>query len=227
MGAPALAFVDHYQNLEVDTKADSQTIHTAYARLAAMYHPNNEKTGDKAKYEDVTGSYQVLSNPEARRAYDAVKLGPQQDTNFRFDANEFFEAFEKDTALRMCLLCLLYNKRRITPRSPAIPMRILDQLLVITEEQLYFVNWYLQKKMYIAADDKSSLYITTEGMDFLAANPPDLAKIKPFIKEAPATAAEAAASAPEPPSKPVFNKAISRALANLGAPRDKTPIAAM
>ncbi|MBS0289360.1 MAG: molecular chaperone DnaJ [Proteobacteria bacterium] len=63
---------DFYEILGVSPDASDAEIKKAYKRMAMKYHP--DKTGgDKAaeeKFKDVTHAYDVLSNPQKRRAYD-------------------------------------------------------------------------------------------------------------------------------------------------------------
>jgi hypothetical protein len=61
-------------------------------------------------------------------------------------------------------------------------MRHLEAILAATEEELNFVLWYLKKRGFVASDDKSSLQITVDGIDFLETNRPSAEVVMRFIK---------------------------------------------
>ena len=64
-------FMDYYEDLQVSANADQETIERVYRLLAKRYHPDNQLTGDIEKFDFITKSYKVLSDPEKRAAYDA------------------------------------------------------------------------------------------------------------------------------------------------------------
>lgn len=183
-------FQDHYVVLGVDPKADSDTIHKAYSALAAKYHPNNPSSGDKDKFAAVTLAYEVLADPAARKAFDSIRSGPEPETAPRFSGEKFFESISQEANRRFALLCLLYDRRQQKPFSPSLAMRQIEAMLTPTTEELTFTIWYLKQRGYIKSDDKSSLQITVDGMDYLEKNMPSIATIQPFLKLAEATKAE-------------------------------------
>jgi hypothetical protein len=198
MSAPVAGkFQDHYAVLGIEPKSDSETVQRAYSRLAEKYHPNNSATGNKEKFEAVNLAYEVLSDPALRREFDALKGLDQDKGAPQFSGSLFFEALGRDGALRAALLCVLYDRRRTRPFTPSLSMRHLELLLDATTEELSFALWYLKQRSLVASDDKSSLQITVDGMDYLARNPPTPELVMPFIK-AP-SAAPAAEAAPVPP----------------------------
>src|SRR5919198_4626559 len=69
----AVEFKDYYKILGVDRKADEATIKSAYRKLARKYHPDVNK-GKDDRFKEIAEAYEVLSDPEKRRRYDA--LGP-------------------------------------------------------------------------------------------------------------------------------------------------------
>jgi DnaJ-class molecular chaperone len=79
MAAPLTAFVDHYAILGVDPKADSETIRKAFSAHSTKSHPRNGTEPDQKRFDEVKASFDVLIDPVARKAYDAVKLGPAED----------------------------------------------------------------------------------------------------------------------------------------------------
>jgi hypothetical protein len=72
-------------------------------------------------------------------------------------------------------------------------------MLTATEEELNFALWYLKQRSYVVSDDKSSLQITVEGMDFLEGGHPSPEVVMPFVKAAAQPGApEAAPTEPLP-----------------------------
>lgn len=175
-------FQDHYLVLGIEPKSDSDTIHRAYSTLAAKFHPDNKSTGDKEKFAAVTLAYEVLADPEARRAFDTVRGGPAKESAPEFSGTKFFDRIRSETSRRNAVLCVLYDWRQQKPFTPSLALRQLEGLLGVTSEELDFTLWYLKQRGMVRSDDKSSLLITVEGMDYLEHNIPSLESIQPFLK---------------------------------------------
>lgn len=60
---------DYYEILGVSRNASQDEIKQSYRRLAHQYHP--DKGGDAEKFKEINEAYQVLSDPEKRKKYDA------------------------------------------------------------------------------------------------------------------------------------------------------------
>lgn len=178
---PAGKFQDHYCILGVDPKATAEVIQNAYAKLAAKYRPDNPETGDFDKFESVNLAYEVLSDLNLRREFDKLK-GLDQETAVKFTGSAFFSELGRSVNLRLALLCILYDRRRLKPFMPSISMRGLENMLETTSDDLNFALWYLKQRSLVAMDDKSSLQITVEGMDFLESLKPDSESVMPLIK---------------------------------------------
>jgi curved DNA-binding protein len=72
----AVQFRDYYDVLGVSKTATKDDIKSAYRKLARKYHPD-VNPGDKSaeeKFKELNEAYEVLSDPEKRKKYDA--LGP-------------------------------------------------------------------------------------------------------------------------------------------------------
>lgn len=212
---PAGKFQDHYAVLGIDPKSDSETIQQAYAKLAQKYHPKNSATADPEKLEAVNLAYEVLSDPELRSGFDRLK-GLSQEGPPKFSGPGFFDALGRESLLRSAVLCVLYDRRRTKPFTPSLSMRHLEGILNATTEELNSVLWYLKQRGLAAADDKSSLQITVDGMDFLESRKPSPEEVMPLIKhdglaKPPAKPAESPAKPAEPESiLSVLNRARAR-----------------
>lgn len=214
MSAPlAGKFQDHYAILGVDPKADSDTIQQAYSKLAKKYHPKSP-TGDAEKFEALNQAYEVLVDPSLRAAFDQVKGVTREESAPKFSGPAFFEALGREAALRVAILCVLHDRRQTNPSRPGLSMRHLENIVDASNEELTGSLWYLKQRGLAVADDKSSLQITVDGMDFLEGRKPAPDDVMPFIKgaNAPAAAASPAAKPAQPESVlSVLNRALTRA----------------
>ncbi|MFM2123739.1 MAG: hypothetical protein RL328_190 [Acidobacteriota bacterium] len=212
--------------LGVEHKAGTDAIQLAYARLAEKFHPITGATPDKEKFEAVGLAFEVLSDPDLRRDFDKLKgIGGEEKP--KFSGRPFFEAYGRDVNLRIALLCVLYDRRRNKPFTPALSMRHIESIVSGTSEELNFALWYLKQRDLVSQDDKSSLQITTDGMDFLQKNPPDADDVMRYIRGEGAETAAAAesplAAEPEatpipaqPEAPPVIDPAIAAQSARIG-----------
>jgi len=66
---------DYYDILGIAKEANQKEIRDAYRRLALMYHPdrNRDRPDAAARMKEVNESYAVLSDPQKRREYDAIR----------------------------------------------------------------------------------------------------------------------------------------------------------
>ncbi|MBI2013836.1 MAG: DnaJ domain-containing protein [Candidatus Colwellbacteria bacterium] len=70
--------MDYYKILGVEKSATQEEIKKAYHKLAHKYHPD-KSGGDEKKFKEVNEAYQVLSNTEKRKQYDAFgRVGADQ-----------------------------------------------------------------------------------------------------------------------------------------------------
>lgn len=94
---------DYYEVLGIPREASEAEIKKAYRRLAREHHPDANPTdsGAEERFKELTEAYDVLSNPESRRAYDTyghqiprMGAGPNADPFGGFQ--DIFEAFFGD-----------------------------------------------------------------------------------------------------------------------------------
>ncbi|GMQ62736.1 DnaJ C-terminal domain-containing protein [Vallitalea maricola] len=62
---------DYYKTLGVTRDANDKEIQKAYRKLAHKYHPDSNKTKEaEEKFKKINEAYNVLKDPEKRKAYD-------------------------------------------------------------------------------------------------------------------------------------------------------------
>ena len=203
-------FQDHYEVLGVDPKAEAEAIQIAYAQLARKYHPDTPRTGNREKFDAVNQAYEVLCDPFLRREFNKLK-GIDDEGTPKFSGTRFFERISREGPMRSAVLSVLYDRRRTKPARPSLSVRHLENMLEMTSDELLFVLWYLKQRGFAASDDKSSLQITVEGMDYLEQNTPSPDEVMPLIKSAALdTAAEKAE--PRTPQAPKHAESIRNLL---------------
>src|SRR3989304_7991972 len=69
-----MEFRDYYKTLGVERNASEADIKAAYRRLARKYHPdvNPNNKAAEARFKEINEAYQVLSDREKRKKYDAL-----------------------------------------------------------------------------------------------------------------------------------------------------------
>jgi curved DNA-binding protein CbpA len=179
--ASAGKFQDHYKILGVDSKSTPDIIQLAYNALADVYNVETGTQPDEQKFEEIKLAQEVLTEPNSRKMFDAVR-GGDDEREISFSGMEFFNSLQDEVNCRMTMLCILYDVRRQNPRVPLITMRQFEQIAEMTEIQIQLSLWYVKTLGFVSVDDKSKLQITASGMDYLLQNIPDPAKVWPFLK---------------------------------------------
>jgi curved DNA-binding protein CbpA len=164
--------VNFYDLLQIHPRAEQETILRVYRLFAARYHPDNQETGDAARFSKITEAYSVLSDPDKRAAYDAILNENAPAALPIFQTKDFRDGFEGEANIRVGILCLLYAKRRANPDFAALSLLDLEQLMSFPREHLHFAMWYLKAKKYVTQDDRSSFIVTAEGVDYLESQLP-------------------------------------------------------
>src|SRR5579864_9229713 len=165
--------VNYYDLLQINPRAEMETIHRVYRLFAARFHPDNRQTGDAERFRIIREAYDILSNPESRAEYDQRLSENQPAAMPIFQSKEFTDGIDAEAKIRVGVLCLLYAKRRANPDLAALSMLDLESLMSFPREHLQFAIWYLRGRRYITQDDRSSFVITAEGVDYLESQLPN------------------------------------------------------
>jgi curved DNA-binding protein CbpA len=74
----AVSVLDHYERLKISRDAPLEVIRAAYRALAAKHHPDRhgQSEGANTDMAALNAAYEVLCDPQARAAYDAILIKP-------------------------------------------------------------------------------------------------------------------------------------------------------
>lgn len=124
---------DYYSILGVSRNADQEEIKKAYRRLARKYHPdvNRGDSRAEARFKEITEAYEVLGNPEKRRAYDLYGETALRGTSGADPFSDFMAPFED-------IFDMFFGRGR-RPRSRVYPERGGDLLVrtSVTLKEVY------------------------------------------------------------------------------------------
>ena len=163
------SFSDHYEALQLSPNADSETIDRVYRILAKRYHPDNQQTGDAAKFGTISAAHRILSDPEKRAAYDA-KYEETRGTALKiYEEASGSNPFASDQRIFDAVLSLLYVARRRDPKGGGIGIVQLERMLGCPAEHLEFHVWYLLEKQFIRRLENGLFSITAHGVDSVIA----------------------------------------------------------
>jgi len=179
-------FISYYQILELSPNAGPKTIARKFRSLASRYHPDNQGTGDRAKFDRVVLAHDTLKDLIKRRQYHeehSANLPPfpqefeeEQDTREAeevIDGQPFVEeekfiesiGVDRDVSVQNNMLTLLYLQRRRNIKEPGIGNEELARLTGCDLDHLEFHIWYLRAKGWIATGENGLLAITVTGVD--------------------------------------------------------------
>lgn len=169
---PLEAPINYYDLLQINPRAELESIERVYRILAARYHPSNPQTGDAERFRLLTEAYEVLRDPVRRANYDRqFEINPAGPLPI-FLGKEFTDGIDAEAKIRIGVLCLLYSKRRANPDFAALSLLDMENIMAFPRERLLFAMWYLRAKRYIVQDDRSSFIISADGVDFLESQLP-------------------------------------------------------
>ncbi|HEY4032242.1 MAG TPA: J domain-containing protein [Caulobacteraceae bacterium] len=178
----AQIFINYYEILNLDPSATAEAIDREFRHLARQYHPDNQATGDRVRFDAVMQAHDVLKDPGLRAQYheDNTVFLPPLGQPFQGErrrgprgrratdaADEFFQeiGLDRDTSIQNNILVLLYFRRRQSPREPGIGDAELERLSGCPPEHLEFHIWYLKHKKWVATGEDGLLAITIDGVD--------------------------------------------------------------
>jgi curved DNA-binding protein len=165
-------FEDFYEVLQISPNAEAETIHRVYKLLAARLHPDNPETGDLDAFLALNRAYEVLSDATSRATYDVDYATQRSQPLKEFDSREFSIGVDGESNRRLGILFLLYRQRRSDPENSGMSLLDLEALMATPREHLVFTTWYLREKNLVRLDDRSSLLISAEGVDYVENNLP-------------------------------------------------------
>lgn len=146
--------VNYYDLLQINPKAEIETIERVHRILASRYHPDNKQTGDPTRFRMITDAYQMLKDPVKRKEYDRqFEMNPAGPLPI-FLGKEFAEGIDSEALIRIGVLCLLYSKRRANPDYAALSLLDMENIMAFPRERLLFALWYLRAKRYVLQDDQ-------------------------------------------------------------------------
>jgi len=162
---------DYYEALQISANAEPETIHRVYRLLAQRFHPDNQDTGNAARFRALTEAYEVLSEPTRRAQYDAVHQRVWRDRWKLVDASSNGDVdVHGEQIARLSLLELLYTRRRTEPRTPTMSMLDIEAVIGRPREHLEFSIWFLTQRKFVVRGDDSGLTITADGVEYLEQN---------------------------------------------------------
>jgi len=166
---------DYYELLQLSRNAHPLMLTKAYRLLAALYHPDNQDTGDTEKFLKLNEAYRVLSDPIRRETYDRGMFGvatpPEGPANGAL-SKAADHIVENENQLRRSLLLVLYHMRRNQPQNPGLSLTTLAELLGCSIDLMQFTLWYLRGKKFIDTVDDGNVAITVLGVDHIEAAAP-------------------------------------------------------
>jgi curved DNA-binding protein CbpA len=169
-------FTDYYAILEVGQRATPEEIESKFRHLARRFHPDNQATGDRSRFDLVLEAHRTLADPAKRSRYEEdfrQQLGiPDEpgadEAETSADGHEDISktaGIERDVDIQNRLLTILYVKRRRDVREPGIGDAELERMSGCPPEHLEFHLWYMKEKGWIARSEDGRLVITIDGVD--------------------------------------------------------------
>jgi len=164
--------INYYDLLQINPRAETETVERVYRMMAARYQPDNAESGDPDRFRLLREAYDTLRDPIRRARYDAELEQGQASPLSIFLGKEFTDGIDAEAKIRIGVLCLLYSKRRANPDFAALSLLDMENLMAFPRERLLFAIWYLRAKRFIVQDDRSSFIISADGVDFLESQLP-------------------------------------------------------
>lgn len=174
------SFINYYEILEISPSSSAKVIERTFRFLARRFHPDNQATGDRSKFDAVVEAHSTLRDAAKRARYHddhhphLPPFAPEEsdeeedgDGSADPDTESFFDSvsIDRDASIQNNILTLLYLRRRANVREPGIGNAELERLTGCSHEHLEFHIWYLRSKGWIATGEDGLLSITIDGVD--------------------------------------------------------------
>jgi curved DNA-binding protein CbpA len=160
----ASEFIDYYETLEISPNANSETIERMFRYFAQRYHPDNQQTADRSRFDVIVEAHNTLRDPVKRAQYD-IDHQNQSRARSKFVEEVNGSKIWQDVDIQNKVLSLLYIKCRQNVREPGIGNAELERLLRCPAEHLEFHLWYLREKGWLRKTENGTLAITVDGVD--------------------------------------------------------------
>jgi curved DNA-binding protein CbpA len=175
-------FVNFYEALELEPTARRRDVERSFRLLARRFHPDNQATGDRERFDAIVAAHRILGDDARRAKYHAENFDHLPPLQFADDAaadaaegaaagangqESAFDALgiENDVWVQNHILTLLYQRRRLNTKEPGIGDAELEDMAFCPPEHLEFHMWYLKAKGWIAKGEDGLLAITIHGVD--------------------------------------------------------------
>ena len=175
-------FTNWYEILGVAPDTNDETLKRVFHLVASRFHPDNQDSGDLDRFLRVKTAFEVLSDEKRRKDFDEELRIHNKEPLPVFLSRAFTEGVGGEHNRRLGMLCLLYNQRKLNPIVPSLSILQLERLMFMPREHLEFTVWYLKQKKLVGVDDRSSLTITSEGIDFVEENLPREETVQKLLK---------------------------------------------
>jgi curved DNA-binding protein CbpA len=149
---------------DLSPNANSETIDRIFRYLAQRYHPDNQETGDRLRFDAILQAHNTLKDPVKRAQYDIQHKNHSVRWKLVEEAGDGKD-IQQDGDIQHKLMSVLYVKRRQDANNPGVGSVDLERLLGCETKHLEFHLWYLKEKGWIRRLDNGLLAITLESVD--------------------------------------------------------------
>jgi curved DNA-binding protein CbpA len=176
-----VSFIDYYELLEISPNANSETVERVFRYLARRFHPDNQATGDRDRFDLVLEAFDILRDAAKRAQYDAEYRSHSSTVlQLAVEANDF-DCAGGDADMQARLLALFYVRRRREVFNPGLGEFEIAQMMGCPPERLDFHLWYLKEKRWIARMEDGTFAITADGVDQAGAEQQAMASRKLIV----------------------------------------------
>jgi curved DNA-binding protein CbpA len=158
-------FTSYYDVLEIGPEASAETVERAFRELARRYHPDNQATGDRVRFDTILEAHSILRDSARRAKYDLEHQGCLNPHSNSTEAPSASEDIIRDVEIQNKILSILYVRRRTNIMNPGIGNAELARLSACPTDHMEFHLWYLKEKGWIKKGDDGLFAITIDGVD--------------------------------------------------------------